>query len=94
MSNERFNSVWDALEDTPEAAENMKLRSALMRALAEHLSQSKMTQVQAAAMFGVTQPRISDLMRGKVGVFSIDALVNMAVAAGLQVELIVHRQAA
>ncbi len=87
MSNERFDNVWDAIEDTPEEAENMKLRSTLMRALKDHISRTGLSQSQAAKLFGVTQPRISDLMRGKVNLFGLDALVNMAAAAGLHVEL-------
>jgi predicted XRE-type DNA-binding protein len=87
MSNERFASVWDAIEDTPEQAENMKLRSALMRALKEHISHAGLSQSQAAKLFGVTQPRVSDLMRGKIDLFGLDALVNMAAAAGLHIEI-------
>ena len=87
MSNERFTSVWDAIEDTPEAAENMKLRSVLLTALKNHLTRTEMSQVQAAKLFGVTQPRVSDLMRGKVDLFGLDALVNMATAAGLHIEI-------
>ena len=87
MSNQRFDSVWDAIEDTPEAAENMKLRSALMTALKQHLTRTEMTQAQAAKLLGVTQPRVSDLMRGKINVFGLDALVNMAAAAGLHIEM-------
>ena len=93
MSNQRFASVWDAIEDTPQEAENMKLRSALMAALKSHLAQTKMSQAQAAQLFGVTQPRISDLMRGKINLFGLDALVNMASAAGLHVDMRI-RQAA
>lgn len=83
----RFTSVWDALEDTPQEAENMKLRSTLMTALRSHLERNGMSQTQAAALFGVTQPRVSDLMRGKINLFSLDTLVNMAAAAGLNIEL-------
>lgn len=93
MSNQRFASVWDAIEDTPQEAENMKLRSALMKALKNHIAQTKMSQAQAAQLFGVTQPRISDLMRGKINLFGLDALVNMASAAGLHVDMRI-RQAA
>ena len=46
-----------------------------------------MSQSQAAKLFGVTQPRVSDLMRGKINLFGLDALVNMAAAAGLHVEM-------
>ncbi|MFC4487925.1 helix-turn-helix domain-containing protein [Tepidiphilus baoligensis] len=87
MSNQRFASVWDALEDTPEEAENMNLRSALMTALKGHLARTGMSQAQAAKLFGVTQPRVSDLMRGKIELFSLDALVNMATVAGLHIEM-------
>ncbi len=92
-SKKRFASVWDAIEDTPEEAENMKLRSVLMTALKDHVVRTQMTQAQAAKLLGVTQPRVSDLMRGKINLFGLDALVNMAVAAGLRVDLRV-RQAA
>jgi len=87
MSNEKFASVWDAIEDTPEEAENMKLRSGLMMALKAHLARTGLSQSQAAKLFGVTQPRISDLMRGKINLFGLDALVNMAAAAGMHVEM-------
>jgi predicted XRE-type DNA-binding protein len=93
MSNERFDSVWDALEDTPAQAENMRLRSSLMIALKEHISREGLTQGQAAKVFGVTQPRVSDLIRGKIALFGLDSLVNMAVAAGLHVELRVGQAA-
>lgn len=84
---QRFDSVWDALENTPEASQNMTLRSDLMITLEEHIKRNKLTQTQAAALFGVTQPRVSDLMRGKIDLFSLDSLINMAVAAGMKVEL-------
>ena len=87
MSNKRFSSVWDAIEDTPEEAENMKLRSVLMMALKNHIARVGISQLQAAKLFGVTQPRVSDLMRGKIDLFALDALVNMATAAGLHVEM-------
>ena len=84
---QRFSGVWDAIEDTPEEAENMRLRSILMMALKNHLTGTGMSQAQAAKLLGVTQPRVSDLMRGKINLFGLDALVNMATAAGLQIEL-------
>lgn len=87
MSKQRFSSVWDAIEDTTEAAENMKLRSTLMIALKNHIERAGLSQALAARLFGVTQPRVSDLMRGKINLFSLDALVNMALAAGLHIEM-------
>jgi predicted XRE-type DNA-binding protein len=89
MSNERFASVWDAVEDTAEDAENMKLRSTLMIALKQHLTRTGVSQSEAARTFGVTQPRVSDFVRGKINLFSLDSLVNMATSAGLKVELTV-----
>jgi predicted XRE-type DNA-binding protein len=83
----KFASVWDAIEETPALAENMKLRSSLMLALKEHIAQESMTQAEAAKKFGVTQPRISDLLRGKIDLFSIDTLVNMLATAGIRIVL-------
>ena len=90
MSKKQFSSVWDAIEDTPEEAENMKLRSGLMMALKAHMERVGLTQSDAAKLFGVTQPRVSDLVRGKINLFGLDALVNMATAAGLHVEMTVQ----
>jgi len=93
MSTQRFVSVWDAIEDTAEEAQNMKLRSALAMALTEHISRVGLNQAQAADLLGVTQPRVSDLVRGKIHLFSLDALVNMASAAGMQIQMRVHESA-
>ena len=87
MSEEGSASVWDAIEHTPVAAANLKLRSALMIALKEQIERRHWTQAEAARRFGVTQPRVSDLMRGKIELFGLDTLVNMAVAPGLHVEM-------
>jgi len=93
MSEERFTSVWDAIEDTPAQAENMRLRSALMMALKDHIAEHGLTQSQAAKLFDVTQPRVSDLMRGKIDLFGLDTLVNMLSAAGLHIEMHVIKAA-
>lgn len=87
MSNDRYSSVWDAIENTSAEAQNMKLRSRLMMAVKDHIERGGLSQAQAAVLFGVTQPRISDLVRGKIGLFSIDTLINMLAAGGLQVEM-------
>jgi predicted XRE-type DNA-binding protein len=87
MTGKRFESVWDAIEDTPAQAENLRLRSALMIALKDHIARENLSQSEAAKMFGVTQPRVSDLMRGKIALFSLDTLVNMLAEAGLHVEM-------
>ncbi len=93
MTEQKFDSVWDAIEDSPAEAENMRVRSGLMIALQARIKSLGMTQAEAARRFGVTQPRISDLMRGKIDVFGIDALVNMLASAGLHVELTVAEAA-
>ncbi|MBV6320354.1 helix-turn-helix domain-containing protein [Duganella violaceipulchra] len=87
MTANRFASVWDAIEDTPEEAENMRVRSQLMAQLKSYIAKSGLNQGEAAKVLGITQPRVSDLMRGKINLFGIDALVNMAAKAGLHVEL-------
>lgn len=84
MSKEqRFASVWDAIEDTPQQAASMRARSELMMGLQAWVKDSGTTQAEAARQFGITQPRMSDLMRGKISLFSLDALMDMATAAGL-----------
>ncbi|MCE1226236.1 MAG: XRE family transcriptional regulator [Geobacteraceae bacterium] len=90
---QQFVSVWDAIEDTPTEAENMKLRSTLMMTLKNHIVSTGLSQVEAAKLLSVTQPRLSDLMRGKINLFAIDTLVNMAAAAGLFVEINVRKAA-
>jgi predicted XRE-type DNA-binding protein len=88
-----FDSVWDAIEDTPAEAEKMKLRSSLMIALKDYIVTEKLTQKEAAKRLGVTQPRISDLMRGKIDLFAIESLVNMVVLAGLKIEMHIGKAA-
>ena len=80
---QRFTSVWDAIEDTPQQAASMRARSELMMSLTEVIRERGMTQGDAAALFGVTQPRMSDLMRGKINLFSLDTLIDMAATAGM-----------
>lgn len=79
----RFTSVWDAIENTPQEAASMKARSSLMMELTAVIQERGMTQAEAAELFGVTQPRVSDLMRGKVNLFSLDTLMDMASTAGM-----------
>lgn len=93
MTGKRFESVWDAIADTPQEAENMKLRSALMMELRRHLDERGLSQSEAAKLFGVTQPRVSDLVRGKVDRFALDTLVNMLAAAGMRVEMRIGKAA-
>lgn len=80
---QRFACIWDATEDTPQESANLRVRSALMMSIAEAINAQALTQAQAAELFGVTQPLISDLVRGKLNLFSLDALVDMASTAGM-----------
>lgn len=93
MKRERYASVWDAIEDDPATAENLKLRSALMVALTRHIKRKGLTQAKAAKALGVTQPRISNLVHGKIDAFGLDLLVRMATAAGLRVSMSVKKAA-
>ena len=75
----------------PEEAENLLLRAELMSRISEMAR--GVSQRQAARKFGVSQPRLNDLMRGKIDKFSLDALVNMLAHAGMRVELKVRKAA-
>jgi len=87
MTDRVFDSVRDAIEDTPAEAAHRRIRSQLMMALRDHIEQSGLSQAQAAKILGVTQPRVPDLIRGRINLFAIDSLVAMLFAAGLRVEL-------
>jgi predicted XRE-type DNA-binding protein len=84
---ESYASVWDAIADTPEQAANLRARAELMQKIAAIVKESGWTQVEAADRCGVTQPRMNDLLRGRVSRFSLDALVNIATAIGRRVHL-------
>ena len=84
---DEFDSVWDALADTPEQAANLRARAELMRQIAVIIQAKGWKQAKAAEHAGVTQPRINDLLRGRVSRFSLDALVNIATALGRRVHL-------
>lgn len=82
-----YNDVWDALSDTPEEAENMKIRSGLMMAISDRLENLDGPQAAKAKRLGITQPRLNDLLQGRISNFSLDALVTIAVNAGLKISL-------
>jgi len=89
----RFASVWDALEK-PRAAAGLKARAEVAHALIGEIERRSLTQSRAAALLGVTQPRISDLMRGRLELFSLDTLVEMAGRVGFQVGIKLSRRRA
>ena len=84
---ESYASVWDAIADTPEQAANLRARADLMHEIEAHLKKHDWTQAEAASRCGVTQPRINDLLRGRLSRFSLDALVNIATALGCRVRV-------
>ena len=93
MKRQTYESVWDALEESAEAAANMRVRADLMIAVQRYVSKNALTQLQAAKRLGITQPRLNDLLRGKIDKFSVDALVNMLTKVGKQVSVKVSKAA-
>jgi predicted XRE-type DNA-binding protein len=88
-----FANVWDALEDSPEEAAMMTMRSNAMIAINEEVRRWKTTQARAARRLGVTQPRLNDLLQGKINKFSLDTLLTLATRAGLKVKVDVRSAA-
>lgn len=84
---ESYPSVWDAIADTPEEAANLRVRAELMEQITALIKGNSWTQANAAKRSGVTQPRINDLLRGRISRFSLDALVNIASALGQRVHV-------
>ncbi|WP_333992528.1 helix-turn-helix domain-containing protein [Pseudomonas sp. S3(2024)] len=76
----RFTSVWDALEDTPQDAANMRLRAKLMRRLCETIRAWELPQKDAAKRLGITQPRLNNLLNGKIDNSTLGELANLAMS--------------
>ena len=93
MKYEQFESVWDAIEKNPVVAGNLKARSSVMIAIEQTVKSWNLSQVTAAKRLGLTQPRLNDLLRGRINKFSLDALITVASKAGLSVEVKVERAA-
>ena len=87
MDKQTFSSAFDALCDTPIEAANMRLRADLMLHISQLIQENGWTQKQAAEHCGLTQPRINDLLTGKINKFSLDALVNIHTQLGQNVAL-------
>ena len=79
-------NVFKDLGFSAEEAEHLKIRSRMMAHLREVITNRGLTQADAAALFDVSQPRVSDLVRGKIELFSIDTLVDMLNHAGIKVK--------
>jgi len=83
----KYASVWDAIADTPAEAANLRARADLMRQITGIVKENGWTQAEAARQCGITQPRMNDLLRGRISRFSLDALVNIATALGRRVRV-------
>ena len=83
----RYSSVWDAISETPEEAENMKMRSVFIMAIEQFVMSQEGTQTEKANRLGMTQPRLNDLLKGRIEKFSLDSLVNIAAKAGLVINV-------
>lgn len=94
MNHITTSSVFDDLGFSESESENLKIRAALMRAIEKYISDKKLTQSQAAKLMQVSQPRISDLIRGKIHLFTIDMLVNMLACTHASISLVVNEQIA
>ena len=92
MGIEYYDSVWDAIEDTPEEALNMRLRSELMQKITSTVRGWGTTQVESARRLGITQPRLNDLLSGKINKFSLDALIKLTGPTEIHVELALSRE--
>ena len=84
---EQYENVWDALADTAGEAANMRAKTELMRQIAAIVKKQTVTQAEAAKRCGITQPRVNDILRGRISRFSLDALVNIAAALGQEVHI-------
>lgn len=93
MKGRRFDNVWDAIEPAPKKAAQLKARATLLAALRDRIEKARWSQAETARKLGVSQPRVSTLMRGKLSLFSLDMLVAMAALAGLRVEIRIRRAA-
>jgi predicted XRE-type DNA-binding protein len=93
MKTKTFANVWDALSDSPEEAATMKIRSDVMIAIHDRIRAWDTTQSQSASRLGVTQPRLNDLLQGKINKFSLDTLLTLAGRAGLKVKINIGKAA-
>jgi predicted XRE-type DNA-binding protein len=92
MKTETFDSVWDALYDDPIEARAMERRANLMQLIQGKLEKGKWTQAEISKMLGITRPRVSDLMRGKVSKFSLEALLGFIERMGDEVHIDVRKR--
>lgn len=83
----KFDSVWDAISASPLEAASLRARAELISQISTVVKKNKWTQARSASQCGITQPRMNDLLRGRISRFSLDALVNIATALGRRVHM-------
>lgn len=88
MERQSFANVWDAIEDTPAEARSMAMRSSLLIAIEQRVRSWGVTQAEAARRLGITQPRVNDLLRGRIAKFNLETLIDLAHQAGMPMRLI------
>ena len=87
MTRRKYESVWDAIEDDPAKREIYKLRSELIQAITQYVKANKLKQREVACLLGISQPRVSTLMKGDFEAFRLDTLVGFAVKCGHTVSI-------
>ena len=92
METQAYESAWDAIADSPEEAASLKLRAQLMDALEAYINRERITQKEAAKRFGVSRPRVSELVNGRISKFTIDKLVNMGARVGLSTQMTIGHE--
>jgi len=88
----KFSNVWDAIETTPQQAASLRARSELLMAVQSWGMETEQTQAAIAALLGISQPRMSDLMRGRLHLFSVETLMDMATTAGMEPNISIKRR--
>lgn len=88
MKQTRITDIWDAIEPTAELAASMRVRSILLIQIQSEIGKRGLRQKDTAILLGISQPRVSDLLRGEIDRFSIDALVDIAHKLGLEIQII------
>lgn len=91
MKMETYHSVWDAIENTPQDSQRQRLKAEMMLTIQRIIEERDLTQKQAAQICSVSRPRISDLMRGKIGKFSLDSLLDILTRLDCKVSLSIER---
>ena len=87
MSKQKFDSVWDAIEDDPAKREIFKLRSKLISVITQYIKRNKYKQREVAELLGISQPRVSTLLKGDFESFRLDTLVGFAVRCGHKISI-------